>query len=152
MSENLQVSPSRELGRSFGRRVASGSEIAEIAFVKLSQDGKFDDVTVFEHAEIFTLWVIGAYYAEKTIVRHEGGLYRCVQSHTSQSDWAPSAASALWSPIGDPQEEFPPWSQPIGASDAYALGAKTTYDGRHWTSTAANNVWIPGVYGWEEVL
>jgi len=40
--------------------------------------------------------------------------------------------------------------QPIGAQDAYPLGAKVSHDGKHWVSAAANNVWEPGVYGWEE--
>lgn len=38
----------------------------------------------------------------------------------------------------------------IGAHDAYALGAKVSHKEKHWTSTVANNVWEPGVYGWEE--
>lgn len=28
---------------------------------------------------------------------------------------------------------------------------KVAHNGKHWVSTAANNVWEPGVYGWEEV-
>lgn len=40
--------------------------------------------------------------------------------------------------------------QDIGAHDAYALGAKVSHKEKHWTSTVANNVWEPGVYGWEE--
>ena len=35
--------------------------------------------------------------------------------------------------------------------DAYPLGAKVSHNEKHWTSTVENNVWEPGVYGWEEV-
>ena len=61
------------------------------------------------------------------------------------------AAVSLWSKTSDPAEEWPEWSQPVGAHDAYAFGAKVSHNGKHWTSTTANNVWEPGVYGWEEV-
>ena len=40
--------------------------------------------------------------------------------------------------------------QPTGAQDAYAKGAKVSHNGKHWVSTADNNVWEPGVYGWDE--
>lgn len=48
--------------------------------------------------------------------------------------------------------EWPAWSQPVGAVDTYPLGAKVSHNGKKWVSTAANNVWEPGVYGWEEVV
>lgn len=35
--------------------------------------------------------------------------------------------------------------------NSYSLGAKVSHKEKHWTSTVANNVWEPGVYGWEEV-
>ena len=41
-----------------------------------------------------------------------------------------------------------PWVQPTGAHDAYSFGAEVTHAGKTWTSTAAGNVWEPGVYGW----
>lgn len=40
------------------------------------------------------------------------------------------------------------WVQPLGAHDAYPLGAKVTHNGKTWTSTAAANVWEPSVFGW----
>ena len=90
-------------------------------------------------------------YAAKAIVRHGGKLYRCLQAHTSQEDWIPDASPSLWKEIGDPTGEWPVWSQPISAIDAYGLGDKVTHNGKHWVSTEANNVWEPGVFGWEEV-
>jgi hypothetical protein len=44
----------------------------------------------------------------------------------------------------DPQ----PWKQPLGAQDAYQIGDRATHNGQTWTSTAANNVWVPGQFGW----
>lgn len=85
------------------------------------------------------------------IRRYGSDLYRCNQDHTSQADWTPAAAASLWSKIGDPTEEWPEWSQPVGAHDAYNAGAKVSHNGKHWTSDVASNVWEPGVYGWTEV-
>ena len=46
---------------------------------------------------------------------------------------------------------IPAWVQPLGAHDSYAKDAKVTHKGRIWTSTAASNVWAPGVYGWTDI-
>lgn len=48
----------------------------------------------------------------------------------------------------EPGGEILPWVQPQGAHDAYQIGDQVTYNGSTWESTAANNVWAPGVYGW----
>lgn len=58
----------------------------------------------------------------------------------------------MWTPIGNPLEEFPEWVQPIGSHDAYDEGAKTSHGGKRWVSTSPGNVWEPGVYGWEEYV
>lgn len=43
------------------------------------------------------------------------------------------------------------WVQPTGAQDAYQIGDRVTHNGSTWESTAANNVWEPGVFGWVQV-
>lgn len=43
---------------------------------------------------------------------------------------------------------LPAWVQPVGAQDAYQIGAEVSHNGQNWRSTAANNVWAPGVFGW----
>lgn len=90
-------------------------------------------------------------YAVGNIRQYNGELFRCVQAHTSQADWTPDATASLWKKIGDPTEEWPAWSQPIGAHDAYNSGDKVSHNGKHWTSNIDANVWEPGVYGWTEV-
>ena len=111
-------------------------------------------VAVIEALEakcLHPVWAAGTAYAVGHKVQHSGTLYRCIQAHTSQSDWTPSAAVSLWTRISDPTQEWPEWIQPTGAHDAYAKGAKISHNGKHWISTADANVWEPGVYGWEEV-
>ena len=90
-------------------------------------------------------------YAVGNIRQYNGELFRCVQAHTSQADWTPDATASLWKKVGDPTEEWPAWSQPIGAHDAYNSGDKVSHNGKHWTSNVDANVWEPGVYGWTEV-
>jgi len=129
---------------------AKAPDIAGIMFVSMAQEGKFDDTTIAEHAEQFPQWKESISYIAGDICAHEGKLYRCMQAHTSQADWTPDTAVSLFKAIGDPAEEYPEWSQPIGAVDAYSYGDKVSYGGKRWVSTASANVWEPGVYGWEE--
>lgn len=48
---------------------------------------------------------------------------------------------------------WPEWVQPLGAHDAYAIGAKVLFGGKVWESLIEGNVWSPAVYpqGWKEV-
>ena len=127
-----------------------GRLVDDIVFVTLCEQGMIDDVTATEHTDVFSQWESGIAYAVGNIRTYNEKLYKCVQAHTSQSDWTPDVVPALWVAIGDPTEEWPEWSQPVGAHDAYQIGDKVSCDGKHWTSNTANNVWRPGVYGWVE--
>lgn len=125
--------------------------LANIIFVSMAEKGELDDATITEHAGQFPKWGAGITYAADAIVASAGKLYRCLQAHTSQESWTPEAAASLWKEIGDPTAEWPAWSQPIGSMDTYAIGDKVSHNDKHWTSAVDNNVWEPGVYGWEEV-
>lgn len=131
-------------------QVSTQSAVASITFVTLCEVGTLDMVTASEHAELFAEWAYPVAYTVGQLRRHNGTLYKCVQAHTSQADWTPDTAASLWSVAADPAEEWPAWSQPIGAHDAYAKGAKVSHNGKHWTSSVDSNVWEPGVYGWTE--
>lgn len=137
--------PAAEAARSAG-------QTAGIAFVRMAETGTIDDVTAGEHTELFAEWAENVAYTAQAIRAYEGVLYRCVQDHTSQAGWEPPATPAMWTKIADPAEEWPAWSQPIGAHDAYNDGDKVRHDGKHWISTVGNNVWTPGTYGWSEVV
>lgn len=121
-----------------------------VAFVALCEVGTLDAVTASEHADLFAEWAYPVAYTVGQLRRYNGKLYKCVQAHTSQADWTPDTAASLWSVAADPAEEWPAWSQPVGAHDAYAAGAKVSHNGKHWTSSVDSNVWEPGVYGWTE--
>jgi hypothetical protein len=142
---------SKEIGHELGKLIKNGGDLGALVFVHLAQSEAFDDVTITEHPDVFAEWGAMIQYAASVIVWFKGALYRCVQAHYSQDDWTPDSTPALWTRIGDPSEEFPAWSQPIGAHDAYSVGGKVSFDDKHWVSTVDGNVWHPGVYGWSEV-
>lgn len=131
--------------------IEKSRDVSEIAFVTMAEAGTIDETTATEHMDVFEEWVYPKAYAVGKIVRYSENLYKCIQAHTSQADWTPDITPALWNKIGDPTVEYPEWSQPLGAHDAYAQGAKVSHNGKKWVSDVANNVWEPGVYGWTEV-
>ncbi len=110
-----------------------------------------DDETALNHIEAFPKWEAEHQYEVDNRIRYNNTLYKVLQAHTSQSDWTPDIAVSLYVRVDDPAIEWPEWIQPVGAQDAYALGAKVSHNEKHWISTAENNVWEPGVYGWDEV-
>lgn len=109
------------------------------------------DGDALEAVELFPAWAADTVYALDVRVRCGGKLYKCVQAHTSQESWEPPNIPALWTEVAKPGE-IPVWKQPTGAQDAYQTGDKVHYpdaDGPVYVSTVNDNVWIPGVYGWE---
>ena len=99
---------------------------------------------------LFMPWQSATTYLAGDRVRYGNLLYRCLQAHTSQDDWAPDVAVSLWVRIDDPAIEWPEWRQPAGAHDAYPLGAQVSHVGKRWVSDIDGNVWEPGVSGWSE--
>ena len=106
-----------------------------------------DDETALTGVELFPAWVVGKAYAVGDRAQYNGTLYKCIQAHTSQTDWMPSATPALWKTVSI--DEYPEWVQPTGAHDAYNIGDKVTYNGQHYVCTSNANVYAPDVYGWQ---
>lgn len=96
---------------------------------------------------MFPMWSTGTAYAVGDRVQYNGTLYKCIQAHTSQSDWMPSATPALWKTVS--VDEYPEWVQPTGAHDSYNKGDKVTYNGQRYVCTSNANVYAPDVYGWQ---
>lgn len=113
------------------------------------------DVDVLlENAAIFPMWEVAKAFAIGDKVQAWDGnelkLYRTVQAHTSQSGWEPAITPALFTRVAH-EGEILEWVQPTGQQDAYQIDDKVTHAGKTWISIAANNVWEPGVYGWNEI-
>ena len=151
LDKQKQMARMRTENDALNARQSSVEVATSIAFVTLAESGNIDEITATEHTDLFAPWVVGVAYPVGVLRQHNDLLYKCVQAHTSQEDWSPDVTPSLWAKVGDPTEEFPEWSQPIGSHDAYMLGDKVSYNGQHWVSTVDNNVWQPGVYGWEVI-
>ena len=114
-----------------------------------------DDSDALKAVELFEPWRPDTAYVADQRLRYGDKLYRVVQAHTSQTDWTPDAAPALYTEVAKPGE-IPVWRQPTGAQDAYNTGDKVRYpdaDGPVYESTVDNNVWSPADYpaGWKIV-
>lgn len=132
-------------------RPLSDGEITDL-FIKQNIDSlAVDDTMAVRMKSKYPEWESGVAYAVDTRRMYNGNFYKCITAHTSQDTWTPEAAASLWVRIDDPAIEYPEWRQPTGAHDAYAKGAKVTYDNKKWINTADANVYAPGVYGWVEV-
>ena len=79
-----------------------------------------DDEDALEAVELFPAWAIGKAYATDERIRYGEKLYRCVQAHTSQADWTPDAAPALWTEVAKPGQGDTP-GNPIPYSGNMAL-------------------------------
>lgn len=150
LDKQKQMARMRTENDALNARQSSVEVATSIAFVTLAESGNIDEITATEHTDLFSPWTVGVAYPVGVLRQHNDLLYKCVQAHTSQEDWSPDVTPSLWAKVGDPAEEFPEWSQPIGSHDAYSLGDKVSHNDKHWVSTVNNNVWEPGVYGWEE--
>lgn len=108
------------------------------------------DDEALKAAALYPAWSAQDTYDAGERVRFDGTLYKCVQAHAAQADWTPTAAPSLWTKVltSDTGEPLP-WEQP-DSTNPYMKGDKVTHGGKTWVSAIDNNVWEPGVYGWEE--
>lgn len=117
-----------------------------------------DDTNSLNNQELFPVWFEGI-----TVVLGNKWqdfdddnvlyLWRCEQSHETQSDWRPKDTPALWTKVAYPGQ-IPVWVQPTGAQDAYAIGDQVYYPTANdsvYESLIAANVYSPDAYpaGWQ---
>lgn len=125
-------------------------------FVQMSvQSANLTDEQAMQIADLYPDWAAMKAYAADEIVKFgvnadgETQLYKVIQAHTSQADWTPDTAASLYKKIGFTDDGVSIWTQPLGATDAYMKGDVVSFENQLWKSTVDNNVWQPGVYGWE---
>ena len=118
------------------------------AFVKLR--GLATDEMSLQVLNLYPTWKVDVSYSKGDRVLYNDILYKVLLDHTSQSDWAPDVAVSLFTKVLIPDANVTPeWQQP-DSTNPYMKGDKVTHNGKVWVSTIDNNVWEPGVYGWEE--
>ena len=85
-------------------------------------------------------------------VVYEGILYRVLTEHISQDHWNPKNTPSLFTKILIPDDNIiPNWEQP-DSTNPYMDGDKVKHKNKIWCSTIDNNVWEPGVFGWDEIV
>lgn len=115
-----------------------------------------DEGRALEVASIYPGWEAGRSYKAGEYFTYgvnrvgDPQLYKVAQDHSSQAEWLPDELPALYTPVGLTNDGWPIWSQPAGAHDAYSTGDVVAHKGKLYCSLVNENVWEPGVYGWEE--
>ncbi len=133
--------------------VVQVESIAAMLFVQAAQSGGIDESAILENGALFPIWNENWRGKAGFIVQDEGNFYRSIHDVTNAAqNTKPSENPSMWTRIGNPDEEYPQWFQPIGAHDAYQVGDKVTHNEKRWVSIVNANIWEPGVYGWEEVV
>ena len=87
-----------------------------------------------------TQWQTGISYSIGDRVTYEGSTYECIQTHTSQSAWAPDATPALWELQEDTNNDS--WQSGV----AYKTDDKVMYNGVEYSCIQphrAQDDWTP---------
>lgn len=113
-----------------------------------------DDTVALEVPALTQAWDgNGVQYKVDQRLRYGDTLYRVIQAHTSQTDWAPDTAVSLFAKVLIPSADtIPEWEQP-DSTNPYMKGDKVMFEGKVYESLIDNNVWSPTAYpaGWKEV-
>lgn len=96
-------------------------------------------------------WEVGIPVEVGEVYFYNANLYQVIQAHTTQSDWDPVTAKALYKRYYEPDDDPWEWVQPAGSHDVYPAGVRVLHNGKTWQSEVENNSWEPGVYGWKDL-
>ena len=87
-------------------------------------------------------------------IQYNDKLYKVLQAHTVQANWAPDVAHSLFAEVlTDPTgQTILEWKQP-DSTNPYMTGDKVKYEGVIYESLIDNNVWSPVAYpaGWKQI-
>ena len=120
-----------------------------------------EEAQMMEVADIYPSWdellASKKEYPAKTVFKWgedangETQLWSFISAYTPQGIYPPDVDISHYKKVGvDGGSGVMLWTQPLGSTDAYMQGDIVSHNGKHWVSTVDNNVWEPGVYGWEE--
>lgn len=110
-----------------------------------------DDTEALSLQVLYKQWnkQIGKTLQACEYINHNGILYKVLQQHVAQENWAPDVSPSLFAKVlVDPTgETVLDWEQP-DSTNPYMKGDKVKHNGLIYESEVDNNVWEPGVYGW----
>ena len=148
---------SNQLGFQMRNNLMKGLEVSTLTFVILAENELVDDITITENSDLFIEWDVNWTGNIGTIVRDpdDGKLYQKINANfnTPYPQSQPSKDKSQWRLVGNPEEEWPDFTQPHGAHDAYMKGDKVTFNSDRYISLIDNNVWSPSAYpqAWQKV-
>lgn len=129
-------------------KLARAMELRAIIEEAMSKE---DDSVVLETPQLLPEWKAGVTYKTGKKIQYGGIVWKVLQDHTSQEGWEPGVAPSLFAEVLIPDPDvIPEWKQP-DSTNPYMKGDKVTHNGSTWVSSIDNNVWEPGVYGWDPV-
>lgn len=128
------------------------NERTNAIFTILAESGYIDSALLAKHFNFFHDWHPLINYAYGSICKNGNKLYRCISPHISQEGLLPESNPQYWLQIVDLNEEWPDWCFPCNKQNLYPLKAKVYHNNKYWQSIVNNNIWEPGVNGWEEVI
>ena len=110
------------------------------------------DEQALENISLYPVWIEGIPVVKDDRYRYGDKLYKCVQSHTTQSDWTPEKTPALWTEVS--VDEWPEIPENIPAENPWMKGQKGTWKGEHYICQIDNCVWNPEQYAqaWLKVV
>jgi hypothetical protein len=112
------------------------------------------DADIDDYAGLVPPWIVGEDVVQGNKRQYGGYVYKCGQGHKTQVDWTPDVAISLWSRAAevDPGTGYEVWKAWDGHNESlYQVGDIVWYpsiDTQLYISTAGNNHWEPGVFGW----
>lgn len=102
------------------------------------------DEAALENIYLYPEWKVGIDAIKDKRYRYGDTLYKCVQAHTTQSDWTPDVTPALWVVVS--LDEWPEIPENIPAENPFMQGDKGTWKGEHYICQIDQCVWNPDQY------
>lgn len=108
------------------------------------------DEQALESIDLFPKWSDDMDAEKDKRYKHNGKLWRCLQSHHTQADWEPGVAPSLWVEVS--VEEWPEIPENIPSTAPWMAGDKGTWKGHRYICKMDYCVWNPDVLpsAWEQ--
>lgn len=107
----------------------SRAKISTLRALIVKASASLDDTDALAAVELFAPWAADTQYTLGQRIRYESKLYRCVQAHTSQSDWTPDITPALYTEVKEQGQGTKDNPIPYNGNMALEQGLYYTQDG-----------------------